>query len=76
MEQHLVALGLDTSVQDFTYMHNQNEYHGSNLQGILRAPRAEGTEALVLSAPWKTSSGKDNYYGIKLLLSLAKHFKS
>lgn len=47
---------------------------GTNVYGILRAPRAPRTEALVLSAP--CSEGNNNNQAVGLLLGLAQYFRS
>lgn len=47
---------------------------GTNVYGILRAPRAPRTEALVLSAP--CSPGDNNNQAVGLLLGLAQYFRS
>ncbi|XP_056913857.1 glycosylphosphatidylinositol anchor attachment 1 protein [Takifugu flavidus] len=47
---------------------------GTNVYGILRAPRAPRTEALVLSAP--CSPGDQNNQAVGLLLGLAQYFRS
>lgn len=47
---------------------------GTNVYGILRAPRAPRTEALVLSAP--CSPGDENNQAVGLLLGLAHYFRS
>ncbi|XP_075877616.1 GPI-anchor transamidase component GPAA1 isoform X2 [Nelusetta ayraudi] len=46
---------------------------GTNVYGILRAPRAPRTEALVLSAP--CSPGDENNQAVGLLLGLAQYFR-
>ncbi|KAJ8272604.1 hypothetical protein GJAV_G00091200 [Gymnothorax javanicus] len=46
---------------------------GTNVYGILRAPRAPRTEALVLSAP--CSPGNNNNQAVGLLLGLAQYFR-
>ena len=43
--------GLDTSLQTFSYYRGNRIISGTNVHGIFRAPRGEGTEALVLMAP-------------------------
>lgn len=48
--------------------------HGTNVYGILRAPRASRTEALVLTAP--CSEGNSNNQAVGLLLGLAQYFRS
>lgn len=47
---------------------------GTNVYGILRAPRAPRTEALVFSAP--CSPGNNNNQAVGLLLGLAQYFRS
>ncbi|NXN10937.1 GPAA1 protein, partial [Indicator maculatus] len=47
--------------------------HGTNVYGILRAPRAASTEALVLSVP--CSPGTHNNQAVGLMLALAAYFR-
>ena len=49
--------------------------NGTNVYGILRAPRGDATEAIVLSASWTTSTGRVDVGGVALLMSLAGYFK-
>ena len=58
LQQQMRNLGLDVYKQNFSYTFPagiaQNQlFHGENVYGILRAPRASGTESLVLSAPYR-----------------------
>lgn len=46
---------------------------GQNVYAILRAPRAAGTEAVVLSAPFRADHDS-TLAGIGLMLGLAKAF--
>ncbi|KAM4689754.1 glycosylphosphatidylinositol anchor attachment 1 protein isoform 2-T2 [Discoglossus pictus] len=46
---------------------------GTNVYGILRAPRAASTESLVLSVP--CSEGQNNNQAVGLLLALASYFR-
>ncbi|XP_037658259.1 glycosylphosphatidylinositol anchor attachment 1 protein isoform X1 [Choloepus didactylus] len=46
---------------------------GTNVYGILRAPRAASTEALMLTVP--CGSDSDNSQAVGLLLALAAHFR-
>ena len=48
---------------------------GTNVYGILRAPRTARTEAVVLLIPFKLGSSGP-FYELVLLLSLAEHFRS
>lgn len=46
---------------------------GTNVYGILRAPRAASTESLVLSVP--CSEGPHNNQAVGLMLALASYFR-
>ncbi|KAL1494279.1 hypothetical protein ABEB36_009903 [Hypothenemus hampei] len=49
-------IGLDSYTHDFTLhspLNPNDTYYGKNVYGILRAPRASSTEALVLSVPYR-----------------------
>ncbi|XP_043923348.1 glycosylphosphatidylinositol anchor attachment 1 protein [Protopterus annectens] len=46
---------------------------GTNVYGILRAPRAASTESIVLSAP--CSEGQSNNQAVGLMLALASYFR-
>uniref|UniRef100_A0A8C6SCI8 GPI-anchor transamidase component GPAA1 n=1 Tax=Neogobius melanostomus TaxID=47308 RepID=A0A8C6SCI8_9GOBI len=75
------ARGLEVYTQRFSRTlpfpdENKERYmvKGTNVYGILRAPRAPRTEALVLSAP--CSLGDDNNQAVGLLLGLAQYFRN
>ncbi|KAI9295716.1 Gaa1-domain-containing protein [Neoconidiobolus thromboides FSU 785] len=67
-----------TQSYDLPNKQYQKPISGINTYAVLKAPRGDGTEALVLSADWNSSieNGKDNIYGIALLLSLAQQFST
>ncbi|NWU98759.1 GPAA1 protein, partial [Upupa epops] len=80
LEQTLWSLGLEAHRQPFARTlpfpdENRERYmvRGTNVYGILRAPRAASTEALVLSAP--CSDGHLNNQAVGLLLALAAYFR-
>ena len=50
--------------------------NGTNVYGILRAPRGDATEAIVLVTSWRTTDGRIDVGGVSLLMSLARYFKS
>ena len=64
----IAALGWDLVVEE------QGGVNGTNVYGVLRAPRGDGTESLMLSAPWSMADGRSNTAGVALLLALAAHF--
>ncbi|KAF3699415.1 Glycosylphosphatidylinositol anchor attachment 1 protein [Channa argus] len=75
------ARGLEVFTQSFSRTlpfpdENRERYlvKGTNVYGILRAPRAPRTEALVLSAP--CSPGDNNNQAVGLLLGLAQYFRN
>ena len=45
-------------MQSFTLTRDSTKISGTNVHGIFRAPRAEGTEAILIMAPLYTSNGK------------------
>jgi glycosylphosphatidylinositol transamidase len=75
IESEFKSLGLDTNIQHFTSFVNGSSRTAQNVHGILRSPRAEGTECIIMSAPWKTMNGDSNRHGIHLILNIAKYFK-
>ena len=54
------------------------KFYGQNVYGILRAPRASSTEAVVLSVPYRPpeAEGERTTGGMALMLALAKAFRS
>ncbi|XP_042625252.1 glycosylphosphatidylinositol anchor attachment 1 protein-like isoform X1 [Cyprinus carpio] len=73
--------GLEVFTQSFSRKlpfpdENKERYmvRGTNVYGILRAPRAPRTEALVISAP--CSPGDSNNQAVGLLLALAQYFRN
>ena len=45
------------------------------MYGIIRAPRGDATEAIVLLAAWTNMNGELNQSGVALTLALARYFK-
>ena len=48
---------------------------GTNAYAIFPAPRASGTEAMVISASWKSLTGEHNLRGVSAVISLAAFLK-
>ncbi|CAH1778784.1 unnamed protein product [Owenia fusiformis] len=72
--------GLDVYIQNYTFKYPMGiagniALPGQNVYGIVRAPRAGSTEALVISAPYRRpGSGLSNTNGgIALMLAVAKY---
>jgi len=74
-----VEIGLDSYSQNYTFRYPYNTHKdngGTNVYGILRAPRTAGTEAVVLSGPFRSEPTDENTLaGIALMLGLAKAFR-
>ncbi|XP_003707027.1 glycosylphosphatidylinositol anchor attachment 1 [Megachile rotundata] len=72
----LNQLHLDVHIHNFTliYPFQEQQFTGQNIYGIIRAPRAASTEAIVLSVPFRSISSiyLDTAPSIALLLAFAK----
>ncbi|NXL54196.1 GPAA1 protein, partial [Podilymbus podiceps] len=80
LEKTMWSLGLEVHKQPFArtlpFPDEARERYmvkGTNVYGILRAPRAASTEALVLSVP--CSEGPHNNQAVGLMLALAAYFR-
>ena len=49
--------------------------NGTNAYAVLSSPRASGTEAIVISASWKSLTGAYNLRGISTVLALSNFLK-
>lgn len=58
---------------ELPHQHCTQVVSGTNVYGILRAPRAASTESLVLTVPCGPDS--TNSQAVGLLLALAAHFR-
>ncbi|KAJ3012736.1 hypothetical protein HKX48_006111 [Thoreauomyces humboldtii] len=72
IQSELQSFGLDSSTQNFVLLANTQEVPGANAYGVARAPRGDGTEGIVISAPWMGDDGKINAEGVAYVLALAK----
>ncbi|XP_074919458.1 GPI-anchor transamidase component GPAA1 [Chelonoidis abingdonii] len=80
LEKTMWNLGLEVYKQPFSRtlpfpdeMRERYMVKGTNVYGILRAPRAASTESLVLSVP--CSTGQHNSQAVGLMLALASYFR-
>lgn len=70
-------LNLEHDEQHFEfYSATGKNLSGSNLYAVLRAPRADGSESMILSAPLENRYKQVNSFGISTALMLIKSFKS
>ncbi|SCU85999.1 LANO_0C06348g1_1 [Lachancea nothofagi CBS 11611] len=56
-----------------TAIHTDSD-NGDTLYGVLHAPRGDGTEAMVLAAPWHNGDGDFNLGGTALATALTRYF--
>ncbi|XP_032172155.1 glycosylphosphatidylinositol anchor attachment 1 protein isoform X2 [Mustela erminea] len=80
LERTMRSVGLEVYTQSFSRRlpfpdetHERYMVSGTNVYGILRAPRAASTESLVLTVPCGPDS--TNSQAVGLLLALAAHFR-
>lgn len=52
----------------------EDDLHGNTMYGVLHAPRGDGTEAMVLAAPWYNGDGEYNIGGAALATALSRFF--
>lgn len=67
--------GMRSARQRYNVSLGTRKYSGTNVYGLLEAPRGDATEALVLNAAWKNRDGVVNEGGINQLLALARYFR-
>ncbi|KAJ3065870.1 Glycosyl phosphatidyl inositol protein transamidase complex subunit [Podochytrium sp. JEL0797] len=73
IELELRRAGLDAATQVVSVSKNNITEVFYNVYGIARAPRAPGTESILLSAPWICMDGELNTNGFNYLFSLAAY---
>lgn len=69
------SAGLRSAKQVYEYQAAGRIHAGENVYGIIRAPRGDATEAIVLLAAWTNMDGEPNQSGVALILALARYFK-
>ena len=69
------GFGLKTANQTYRYSAGGQIFKGTNMYGIIRAPRGDATEAIVLVATFKNMQGDHNVPGVALALTLSRYFK-
>ncbi|TPX69672.1 hypothetical protein SpCBS45565_g02244 [Spizellomyces sp. 'palustris'] len=72
IEQEFRSFGLDASTQNFLHARHDEIVSGANAYAVFRAPRGDGTEAIVISAPWLMENGAVNAEGVSYVLAFAK----
>ncbi|KAH9035501.1 Gaa1-like protein [Lactarius pseudohatsudake] len=67
--------GIPSSTQRYSIPTARGVMNGTNAYAIFSAPRTSGTEAVVISASWKSLTGGYNLRGVSTVLSLATFMK-
>jgi len=70
----LDAIGLKVARQKYHYQTATRSIAGENVYAMLRGPRADATEAIVLMAAWRNMDNFLNQSGVALVLTLARYF--
>ncbi|KAH9173624.1 Gaa1-domain-containing protein [Lactarius sanguifluus] len=63
--------GIPSSTQRYSIPTARGVLNGTNAYAVFSAPRTSGTEAVVISASWKSLTGGYNLRGVSTVLSLA-----
>ena len=71
----LTSQSLKSSTQDYHFSRAGEWRNGTNVYGVIQAPRGDATEAMVLIGAWRNMDGAINYSGVALVLTLARYFK-
>jgi glycosylphosphatidylinositol transamidase len=79
VRQKFASIGLAAGDQNFSFQYpfalRNKPAVGSNIYGILRAPRLAGTEAIVINVPYESDKSGSSLPGLALLLGLATTFR-
>jgi len=74
LEGFLKPIGLKVARQKYQYQTANKQIAGENVYAMLRGPRADATEAIVLMAAWRNMDNILNQSGVALVLTLARYF--
>lgn len=67
--------GMKSALQSYNVSLGTRKFSGTNVYGLLEAPRGDATEALVLNAAWRNIDGTVNEGGVTQILALARYFR-
>lgn len=70
------SAGLKVATQKYEYHSAGKTIQGQNVYAVLQGPRADATEAIVLTGAWRNMDNVLNQSGVALVLTLARYFKS
>jgi len=76
IKDEMENFGLLSEIQNFSFNSSMGnmKIKGANVYGLFKSPRSDGSESLVLSAPWTCSKDELNTHGVAFILSLIKYF--
>ena len=74
LSEIFISAALRPATQKYAYQAVGKVYGGENVYAILKAPRGDATEAIVLVAAWTNMDGELNESGVALVLTLARYF--
>ncbi|KAI6036310.1 Gaa1-like protein [Pisolithus microcarpus] len=78
IRNELANLGLRAATQNYTFTASSGLLSGVNAYAIMASPRTPSSEAMVISATWRSEVGKEPYNlrGISIVLALAAFLKN
>ncbi|KAK9448313.1 Gaa1-like protein [Limtongia smithiae] len=75
MQQWIADAGYKSAIHNWTFSHGADDIKsGANVYGVLRAPRGDTTESMILCAPFLNRDGVTNEGGIAIAIALARYF--
>lgn len=75
IESIFINAGMKAARQSYNVTMGSRHHSGTNVYGLLEAPRGDATEALLLNAAWQDREGNVNEGGVTQLLALARYFR-
>ncbi|KAI6138856.1 Gaa1-like GPI transamidase component [Pisolithus thermaeus] len=78
IRNEFAKLGLRAATQNYTFTASSGPLSGVNAYAIMASPRTPSSEAMVISATWRSEVGQEPYNlrGISTVLALAAFFKN
>lgn len=78
IRNEFAKLGLRAATQNYTFTASSGPLSGVNAYAIMASPRTPSSEAMVISAAWRSEVGQEPYNlrGISTVLALAAFFKN
>lgn len=74
IEKWINDMGYKAAIHNWSFTHQDDVKSGSNVYGVLHAPRGDTTESMILCAPWINGDNEFNEGGVALAIALARYF--